>query len=328
MCVIMVANKGKRIPEDMIQKAWDHNHDGGGAAWREGDEVVWKKGMRTVDEMLALLNEIPDPYVAHFRIGTVGGAKPTLTHPFLIAPDASTELEGRTKDAVLFHNGHWTEWNDKVLDSAIAKGTNVPTGDWSDTRGMAWMCAQHGYGFMELMTSQKGVIWTPKDYRVFTGRDGWTEINGIWCSNDNFWSKTRVTHYSYTRKICKSENCANEVYGDFDRCYTCRVKISTSADGNKSDKEEHPRTTSDVQGPPSSVVALTGRTDPLVRFMSLEDAKRLRERGGMSKNKWKDYEKAFKKLAQESGNQRERAIKRLIYITNEVSKELLRGTVH
>lgn len=342
MCVIMLSNK-TRPTDEMIKRAWDTNSHGGGAAWREGDEVVWKKGIKNVDEMLALLHEIPLPFVSHFRIQTIGGVKPSLTHPFLVGSDASTELEGRTRGAVLFHNGNWSDWNDKALDAAISSNSKVPIGDWSDSRAMAWMVHLYGWGFMELLTQQKAIIWSPTDYRLFTGRDGWDNINDVWCSNDNFWTRSRHTSTtSYHRRNCKSAGCSGDAYGEgeFGYCFNCREKRKNEQERAKSsdtDSEDHSRTHTNstsngskttIRGDSAAALtAMTGRTTPLVDFLTLEDAKQLHERGGMSKSKWKDYQKAWRKLSGDK-NQSARAVKKLIYISNIVAKELLHGTVH
>lgn len=334
MCVIMVAGK-VRPTDEMIRKAWDHNKDGGGAAWREeganGEiEVVWKKGIENVDEMLDLLHNIPLPFVAHFRIGTVGGKKSTLTHPFLVDRGAGTDLEGRTKGAVLFHNGHWNDWSEKALDAAISSNRKIPVGDWSDTRAMAWMVDIYGFGFMELMTTQKGVLWTPNDMRVFTGRDGWEEINNVWCSNDNFWTRKRHTT-SYTSRPCKTVTCQKYVWGNDEYCWDCKSKQNTKLIEGKTadDKEDHTAGTNGNTKKEAStaLVAITGVANPLVQFLTLQEAEDLHRKGGMSKSKIKNYRKLYKKLGQ-GGNQEERAVKKMIYISNIVAKDLLHGSVH
>ena len=173
----------------MIEKAFDHNDDGGGMAWREADEkgenvVVWKKGL-TVEQMTELCATAPIPYIAHFRVASIGGVRPSLTHPFPIGKVASLALEGRTKGYVLFHNGHWKEWSDECKRAAIQSNTPIPIGRWSDTRAMAWLCSIYGPGFMEFLPEQKGIVFGPNDMHIFDG-SGWYPINNVWCSNDFF----------------------------------------------------------------------------------------------------------------------------------------------
>lgn len=226
MCVIFWAPEVRPTPE-MVRNAFDANKDGAGIAWRETLEdgtpvVAWKKGITDVDEIVDLCATKTPPYVAHFRIASIGGIRQGLTHPFPIHKDATTALEGKTKGYVLFHNGHWTGWSDASREAAIRSGAKIPTGKWSDTRAMAWLCHIYGLGFMELLPEQKGIAFGPQDYDVFTG-PGWKPVNGVWCSNDGFLSRgttqrigqfsnlnhTRASrHDDYTKtKYCRYGNC-------------------------------------------------------------------------------------------------------------------------
>ena len=184
----MWVNK-ERPDQEMIEHAFDQNDDGGGCAWRttndQGEAVVeWKKGLNVAD-MIRLAEELPVPYILHFRIASIGGIRPTLTHPFPINKNGSLALEGQTKGYVLFHNGHWKEWSDECKRAAILSNTPIPMGRWSDTRAMAWLCAIYGPGFMELMPEQKGIVFGPTDMHIFDG-NGWSKVNDVWCSNDFF----------------------------------------------------------------------------------------------------------------------------------------------
>lgn len=202
MCVIFWVNKD-RPSQYMVEKAFDHNDDGGGGAWRttneQGEPVVeWKKGLG-VKEMVRLAAELPIPYILHFRIASIGGVRDSLTHPFPINKNGSLALEGKTKGYVLFHNGHWKEWNDECRKAAVLSNTPIPMGRWSDTRAMAWLCSIYGPGYMEFMPEQKGIVFGPQDMQIFDG-NGWERVktNGrdkakdndegdfVWCSNDFF----------------------------------------------------------------------------------------------------------------------------------------------
>jgi hypothetical protein len=333
MCVIMIAQR-TRPSDEMIKRAWARNSDGFGIAWRESNdkgvsEVVWQKGIKSVDEAMEIIHKTPLPFACHFRVATVGGPKPTLTHPFLVNPNASTELSGRTKGAVLFHNGHWTEWNDKCLDAAIRSNNKPPVGDWSDSRGLAWMTNIYGRGFLELMTQQKVVVWTATDFRVFTGKDGFEQINDVWCSNDYFWIGKQKTVYG-SPKLCRETGCTNSVQDWGMKCYSCQQKQFHQETKLADPSEEHTSSTTSEKkdgntGAPA-LAAIGGQT-PLVQCLTLEDATELRKRGGMSKNKHKEFVRAWE-LKDEKGNRGERAKKELIYISNHVAKALLHGSVH
>lgn len=206
MCVIFMVEK-KRPSEQMIEKAWDRNSHGGGVAWREGEGdnrvVCWKKGIEDVDEMKELCSKLPTPFVAHFRVASCGGVKKQLTHPFPVTNLAQVSLAGKTKGYVLFHNGDWKDWDRECRQAAIMARVPLPVGKWSDTRALAWLSSIYGPGFMEFVPHQKGVIFGPKDYDIFTG-SGWDKVEDIWCSNDYFVNKYNV-HSSWS--ICRFGAC-------------------------------------------------------------------------------------------------------------------------
>ena len=215
MCVILAAIKQQRPSEQMVREAWKKNDDGGGIAYREKDPdgtpvLVWKKDLN-LEQMLELCGTVELPYIAHFRIASSGGIRPELCHPFPISHTAPRVLEGRSKDEyVLFHNGDWREWQDYVLKAAVdPRAPELPPGKWNDTRGMAWLCSIYGIHFMDLI-EHKGVAFSATDYEIFLGKDGWKEINGVWCSNDYFWSgPTKLTPGpgSYQSQMCRDRKC-------------------------------------------------------------------------------------------------------------------------
>lgn len=224
MCVIFIVEE-KRPTEDMVRSAWKSNDDGGGVAWREadgtgGNNVHWKKGIEDVDEMVWLCENLPLPYVAHFRVASSGGIRPSLTHPFEVSESASAELEGVTKNYVQFHNGDWRNWRDAVINMAARAGFKLPDGKYSDSRAMALLGFHLGPGYVELLDEK--VIWFgPDDERVFTGA-GWVEVNGVWCSNSWFFTKESRP------KMCRFGRCTRNLQLDADGyCFEHRKREPT-----------------------------------------------------------------------------------------------------
>lgn len=207
MCVIMLVTKTRPTVE-MVEKAWNYNDDGGGLAWRDKGEVVWKKGIESVEEMQSLCASLPIPYVAHFRVASSGGIRPQLTHPFPIDHNSSLALSGRTKGFVLFHNGDWKEWHVEARMAAIHSGVKVPHGRWSDSRGIAWLSSIYGNSFMEFLPNQKGIAFGPgpNDLEIFSG-GGWDPINEVWCSNRFFMDRVRNVGGVALSPYCKYGNC-------------------------------------------------------------------------------------------------------------------------
>jgi hypothetical protein len=240
MCVILLAGN-VRPTEEMVAKAWKANDDGGGVAWKEGlnrkgeptpdTEVVFEKGIMNLDRMQELIATVPMPFAAHFRVASVGGVKPELTHPFIVSEDSPIQLSGRTKGALLMHNGHWGEWNTRLIDATINSNTHVPEGaEWSDSRALAWMSHLYGFNFMNLLQSQKGVIIWPEDFKVFSG-PGWNKINNVWCSNDYFWFGRKVSagYTGGSSKTCIRAQCNNYVTYGKEICWSCAQSDSTGS---------------------------------------------------------------------------------------------------
>jgi hypothetical protein len=320
MCVIMIANK-TRPTEEMVKRAWDTNSHGAGIAWREGKgantEVVWEKGIMELERIQELVAKVPRPFVVHFRIASVGGTKASLTHPFVVSLEAPLPLKGRTKGQLLFHNGHWSEWQGKALDAAIHSNNTLPEGsDWSDTRAMAYMVAIYGKSVMELLPRQKGVVMDPEKFSIFTG-DGWEKINDVWCSNDYFWSgrgRHNNTPYSGQQqhgRLCETRTCHERVYVAGETfCWKCR--------------EEKKKNVAEISGNSASVGQsreVSETQSPLVRTFSVQEVETYYKAGVVSKSTLKKYRKASSGAA-EKGNRGLRAQKELRELTVKISEAL------
>lgn len=214
MCVIFACEK-TRPTKEMIDKGFTANPSGGGAAWREDGKVKWAKGL-SLEEIQALCDKIPLPYVAHFRIPTCGGSRAELCHPFPIQRDVPLTLKGVTTGAVLFHNGHWSQWKDRVLNTLERRNKEMPGGRWSDTRAMAFYAAYFGVSALEMM-DEKCVAFGPKLYEIYGS--GWTKVNDIWCSNTH-WDST-ATHgwQGSTFRMCKDHRCTKNRLPPSEYCY-------------------------------------------------------------------------------------------------------------
>ena len=187
MCVVMIASK-TRPTELMVERAFNANDHGGGVAWRDKDKaghavVRWQKGLDLAG-MQELVKSLPMPFIAHFRIASVGGRSAALTHPFPIENNVDLALEGQIKGYVLFHNGHWGEWKSFTKETALKKGARIPIGSWSDSRAMAWAAHNYGLGILELI-DEKAVAFGPGDLEVIRGT-GWDDVDGVWCSNKHW----------------------------------------------------------------------------------------------------------------------------------------------
>lgn len=235
MCVIAVCEDA-RLTDEQVGQMYDSNSHGGGVAWRErytreqiaedknwrlrralrdadvnlddieADEIPfvhWSKG-HSKKSMIELNQTLPLPYVMHFRVPSHGTSKSILAcHPFAINEEASCGFEGVIYGHVLFHNGLWTNWKDKMQNIAMSGHVWIPPGPWSDSRGLAWSAYHLGIGFLE-MADTKIVAFGPQDedIEVFgewdaiknQGAEDKSKLFDILVSNKG-WERTTTTHH-------------------------------------------------------------------------------------------------------------------------------------
>jgi len=314
----MLVQEARPTPE-MIDRAWDSNGDGGGVAWRENGFVMFRKGIMNRKDFAELLAKTPMPYVAHFRVASVGGVQKELTHPFPIELTAPITLVGKTKGYVLFHNGHWGSWNEKAMEAAIRSNKPVPFGDWSDTRAMAWLCSIYGHGFLNFLPSQKGILFGPKDMDILTG-DGWTEINKVWCSNDYFIKKKSYSNHTPTR-FCTVGQCMNHCMPGKE---TCAVHEPTSNNGGTltAGQTHSGNGNTRASGGSSNVSPF-----PLGALVTVAHAQMLHRQNLLSKSALKKIKRDHQWL-EAGGKKAERAKKSLEMHTQVIVSVLSGGQVH
>lgn len=196
MCVIAVCESARITPEE-VTAMWNKNDQGGGIAWREEilvkgkatTVVKFQKGLMKLEEMQEAVAKAPLPFVAHFRIASIGGVTRYLTHPFMIDQRVPYVTKGQTEGEVLFHNGHWNEWLQWVKDALRygAGSLRIPTGKWSDTRGMAWLAAVYGPGVLEFI-SEKVITMSPEKIEIFGSGWSWHgETGRMFMASNAFW---------------------------------------------------------------------------------------------------------------------------------------------
>lgn len=197
MCVIAVANK-RPLTHTLMVDAHFANDDGIGAAWIDNGKVHWVKGISTAEEAFEFVQELPLPYVVHFRMCSSGPNTPEMTHPFPFG--GSLKLSGSTDRGVLFHNGHWNDWAETMLRLLPPDPKAVPKGPWNDTRAMAWIIGRWGTRAVNFISqSQKLALVTPQGITLHGG--GWVRREGYTLSNDYFeysYRQAAVAHSAMT----------------------------------------------------------------------------------------------------------------------------------
>lgn len=190
MCVILSGTTQRPTQAELLA-AELQNPDGAGIAWVDNKAVHFRKGL-TADEVHEVLSGVPQtsPWVIHFRFATVGEPSAELCHPFPISPNCPEDTSG-TSDRVLFHNGTISGWRER-LDAFVFHPTfqgSVPPGEWSDSRGTAFLLGLHGDVRALNFIDGKFAVVSGKSIDIFpTDLSGWTNVNGVLMSN-TYWRK-------------------------------------------------------------------------------------------------------------------------------------------
>ncbi len=153
MCIIAVCNRELTIGE--FYNCWDNNPDGFGMAWPEKQgklltahihKGVMRRGVGYAVYCAMLSEYGVNSHICHFRYSSAGKKCASLTHPFIISSkidendDESREYDDMekdfvTSDPVLFHNGHFSDWQSVYLNCKIM---GIKTGETvSDTKILA-----------------------------------------------------------------------------------------------------------------------------------------------------------------------------------------------
>jgi hypothetical protein len=187
---------------------YEANKFGGGVAWRDldvGNPIVrWKKGL-DLEEMIVMNQTLPFPYILHFRVPSHDTSTNLMAcHPFEVSGDARTEFEGTTNNPVLFHNGFWTDWRNKLQTLSLAGALKLPSGPWSDSRGLAWASGHLGLGFLEMVNEKVAVLGPQGDeleifgsWAVIKNKNDKNEEVEVLVSNRTW--ENRVVHTDHRR---------------------------------------------------------------------------------------------------------------------------------
>jgi hypothetical protein len=177
----------------------------------------------------------------------------------------------------------------------------------------------YGPGFMDLMTTQKAVIMTPKKTNIYVG-NGWDKINDVWCSNDYFWKGGRGFAHGGFRRTCSVGRCTNKAQDGKDTCESCekeRAARATAAIIGAAEK---------ATGKPDPVSIVTGGTKrPLARTLTFQEVEGLLKQRLISKSQAKKFKKWFSQSGL-GGNREKRALAALQQLSQKVAEQLLHGS--
>nr|DAH13537.1 MAG TPA: YafJ [Caudoviricetes sp.] len=218
MCIIIVANKNKKIPNEYIKLASELNRAGFGISASVNNRLfVYKSISTNSDDIIKLYNSIRQiatgDIVLHFRLATHGGISDKLCHPFHV-----------NKDLVMFHNG--------VMRDSVS-GYNGYDKNESDTKAFVNNVLKNfKKGFQNNKTIMNMISTSVGEYNRlcfldntgrtnYTSSDKWVEYNGILYSNPDIFYEGDNYRYinpatmEYITEDCYDDYCDSEYYDEY-----------------------------------------------------------------------------------------------------------------
>lgn len=210
------------------------NDDGAGVAWIDNvngrPRVRWHKGLKDENEVHEITKDLKPPVMIHFRLATIGGKTPLLTHPFPLTERAPLALTGDTV-AVMAHNGHWNKWDDVLKDLCARSGKMLPAGPWSDSRAMAWIIANFGIGMLNITADYQkvAVLHAVKGFSVIN-QSMWYEKKG-WMQSSSTGSRRKSSWPGFHGSIDDTAEFGIDWRGGVGTTYSPPAPRSVPADG-------------------------------------------------------------------------------------------------
>lgn len=188
MCVIINIEKGQFPKYDTLKSAELLNSHGGSIAWLENGKINFEKGIKAkkINELIEkrLKPNNVKTAIIHFRIASVGKINKELCHPFQISEKVNPDLKVMDSEYdLLFHNGTITSWESMLIESLQKFKGQIPTGELSDSRVIAFLLNRHGTDIIKDSKFNKFSILTKKGIVKF---GQWVKVDKNECSNDYF----------------------------------------------------------------------------------------------------------------------------------------------
>jgi gamma-glutamylaminecyclotransferase len=174
MCVIIIKQKGMRLPVSVAKSSARINPHGLGIIWLDTFEVTYheSKDYRQLDTKR--------PFIAHFRYATIGAINRENTHPF--------ECGANSKEWLMMNGTIQGLGNAQISDTkalAISLG-EIPRHTWKAE------LEKHPCRFVTINTRNR-------TYQIYN-KHLWTQRDGIWFSKDNVLEEHLVAVYGTLKK--------------------------------------------------------------------------------------------------------------------------------
>lgn len=158
MCIIIIKQKGKKVPQEVAKTSAKINPHGLGIIWLDTFEVSYHKSA----EFKVL--ESQRPYIAHFRYATVGAINKENTHPFRC---------GKNQNEWLMMNGTIQGLGNAQISDSRALANNL-----GELPRQNWKAELEKYACRFVTINSHS-----KTYQIYN-KDLWTQKDGVWYSKE------------------------------------------------------------------------------------------------------------------------------------------------
>ena len=174
MCVIIIKQTGKKVPQEVAKTSARINPHGLGIVWLDTFEVTYHKSA----EYKVLDTE--RPFIAHFRYATIGAVNKENTHPFRCG---SNKQEWLMMNGTIRALGNFKKSDSKVLAENLGE---IPRHKWKKE------LEQYECRFVSVNTHSR-------TYQIYN-KELWSQRDGVWYSKDNVLEDNLIAVYGTLKK--------------------------------------------------------------------------------------------------------------------------------
>lgn len=174
MCVIIIKQAGKKVPQEVAKTSSRINPHGLGVIWLDTFEVTYHKSA----EYKVLFTE--RPFIAHFRYATIGAVNKENTHPFRCG---NNKQEWLMMNGTIRGLGNVTKSDSRVLAENLGK---IPRHKWKKE------LERYECRFVTVNTHSR-------TFQIYN-KELWTQRDGVWYSKANVLEDNLVAVYGTLKK--------------------------------------------------------------------------------------------------------------------------------
>jgi len=158
MCVIIIKQKKKQIEQEILERSAEKNPHGLGIVWLDTYNISYHKSSEWS------LLQTSRPFIAHFRLATIGAINLDNMHPFKCGQTDEWLMQNGT----IYGLGNKETCDTKVLADNLSK---LPRPHWKNE------LTKHNCRFVSINTAKK-------TFERYNKAD-WHRHDGVWYSKDN-----------------------------------------------------------------------------------------------------------------------------------------------